>query len=117
MDTEDPMTHSEDEMDELVGDVTVNSFHNATPRKTQHSYLPATPPTTVRKTRHSGYALTPEDSPKMEKDDVVAKGSRLFDEWKRTKPAVGRSQSMKRGGEDMVRDDAGKRARSSARGF
>jgi hypothetical protein len=115
MDIEDPITHSEDDMDELAGDATISSFYTTTPRKPQHSHLPATPPTTIRKTRHSGYALTPEDSPKTEKDDVVAKGARLFDEWKHTKPTAGRSQSMKRGGEEMVRDDA-KRARSSARG-
>jgi len=70
--------------------------------------MPVTPPTTVRKTRHSvGHALTPDASPKKG-DDVVAKGARLFDSWQRTKPGAGvgagRSQSLKRGGEEMVRD-------------
>jgi len=111
-----PEPVSEDDLDELALDIP----GTATPRKQQtHMVMPVTPPTTVRKTRHSvGHALTPDASPRKA-DDVVAKGARLFDSWQRTKPgaSAGRSQSLKRGGEEMVmeRQDV-KRTRSAPRG-
>jgi len=118
----DPEVDSEDEL----ADTTVfDSFAAVTPKKNQ-IYMPATPPTTARKLKIGtvgSFALTPDASPEgrkvVQKDDVVKKGARLFDEWARTKPEKGRSESAKRGGDELVREDltSPKRARSSMRGL
>lgn len=118
----DPKVDSEDEL----ADTTVfDSFAAATPKKNQ-IYMPATPPTTARKlksTTAGSFALTPDASPEgrqaVQKDDVVKKGARLFDEWARTKPGKRRSESTKRGGDELVGEGlmSPKRARSSMRGL
>jgi len=118
----DPQVDSEDEL----ADATVfDSFAGATPKKNQ-IYMPATPPTTARKLKigtAGSFALTPDASPEgrkvVQKDDVVKKGARLFDEWARTKSGHGRSESAKRGGDELIREGvmSPKRARSSMRGL
>lgn len=119
----DPEVDSEDE---LANTTVFDSFPAVTPKKTQ-SYMPATPPTTARKLKLSGascsFALTPDASPEGrkvgEKDDVVKRGARLFDDWARTKPGKGRSESSKRRRDEMDREEmmSPKRARSSMRGL
>lgn len=112
--------------DELADTTVFDSFAATTPKKNQ-SYMPATPPTTARKLRLNGaagsFALTPDASPEsrkvIEKDDVVKKGAKLFDDWARTKPGTGRSASSKRGGDELIREAtvSPKRARVSTRGL